>query len=71
MLEQKRRTAEENKTIFEIRVNKWKIDLVYHKEVIIPEWEAQCAEVDGFFFFCCKSNYPACGLDHGRDSGAP
>ena len=51
MLEQKRRTAEENKTIFEIRVNKWKIDLVYHKEVIIPEWEAQCAEVDGFFFF--------------------
>lgn len=46
MLGQKRRTAEENKTIFEIRVNKWKIDLVYHKEVIIPEWEAKCAEVD-------------------------
>ena len=24
-----------------------------------------------FFFFFFKSNYPACGLDHGRDSGAP
>ena len=24
-----------------------------------------------FFFFFFKSNHPACGLDHGRDSGAP
>ena len=23
-----------------------------------------------FFFFFFKSNNPACGLDHGRDSGA-
>ena len=25
---------------------------------------------DIFFFFFFKSNNPACGLDHGRDSGA-
>ena len=44
--EEKRRITEQNKLLFEMRVNQWHIDLEYHKSVIIPEWEEQCAEVD-------------------------
>ena len=35
-------------------------------------WEGYSnEEATFFFFFFFKSNDPACGLDHGRDSGAP
>ena len=42
--------------------------------VFIATEEADVEEKRGrsiFFFFFFKSNDPACGLDHGRDSGAP
>lgn len=34
------------RNIYETHVTQWRIDLVYRKAVIIPEWEDQCVEMN-------------------------
>lgn len=46
VMEYRKRIAEEKKAAKESLEKQWKTDLQYHNDVVIPEWEAACAEIN-------------------------
>ena len=45
-MEYRERIAEEKKIAKETLEKQWRIDLQYHNEVVIPKWNAACAEIN-------------------------
>jgi len=45
-LEEKKRLAEEKKTAREMLDRQWRADLQRYHEVVMPAWQALCAEID-------------------------
>ena len=45
-LEEKKRLAEEMKTARETLDRQWRADLQRYHEVVMPEWQAVCTEID-------------------------